>query len=100
MGLLHLALQSGFVNDAVVVTVNGKEVLQKPSVRTRTQIGLAEELTAEIGPGVNVVKVTLPGRQVAEETTIEGPSDAYLGVWLSADGKLNWRHSQEPFGYV
>ena len=100
MPSLHLALEEGFFNDAVVVTLNSREIFRKPAVSTRLQIGRADKIETEIAPGNNSIKVTLPARGLEAEFAVDGSRDTYAGVSLSPEGQLTWRMAEEPFGYV
>jgi hypothetical protein len=60
---LTIALEDGFVDDRVVVTVDGKVVLDEEHVRTRTQTGLARLVEAKTAAaGDSRIEVALPAR--------------------------------------
>jgi hypothetical protein len=62
---LAIALEDGFVDDRVVVTVDGKVVLDEEHVRTRTQTGLARLVKAPAAAaGDSRIEVTLPARRL------------------------------------
>ena len=60
MGLLHVAFQEGFRDDAVVVRVNGEEVFHKGSLKTRLQIGYADSFELTVEEGRVDIEVLLP----------------------------------------
>ena len=63
MRTLSIALEDGFVDDRVVVTVDGTVVLDEEHVRTRTQTGLARLVEAQVAAtGDSRIEVTLPAR--------------------------------------
>lgn len=99
MPILRIDLQEGFRGDKVVVRVNGKEVLQR-AVKTRVQTGLAAIEQLDVAPGDITVEVELPERRISGTFHLQGGRDTYVGVSVSANGKLTHKTSLEPFGYL
>ena len=99
MALLHIAFQEGFTGDTVIVRVNGEEVFHKENVKTRLQIGYADsfEMTIEEGP-VNI-EVLLPLKNLSETIMLQLSTALYVGVSIQ-DGRIDYRISHEPFGYL
>ncbi len=60
MPVLHINLQEGFANDTVVVRVNGQEVFNRTSVKTRLQIGLANAFEVDVPEGSADIQIALP----------------------------------------
>lgn len=100
MTLLSVALEDGFVDDLVAVRVNDQEVFCKPNVKTRFQIGLADSFEANVPEGSVKVEVILPSKQLSESIVLQNSNQAYIGVSLTPEGKISYRVSQEPFGYL
>lgn len=100
MALLHVALQDGFANEAVIVLLDGEEVYNKPDVQTRWQIGLADSLDVDVREALVRVEVRLPRRDLAESMDLEVSETTYLGVSITPDGAVSYRVSNEPFGYL
>jgi hypothetical protein len=99
MGHLHIALQEGFEDEAVVIRVNGKEVFNKQGVRTKLQIGRADAVDVEVEDGTATVEILLPTKDLTETVRIRVPQEPFLGVSLVA-GEIVHRVSSTPFGYV
>lgn len=98
-GILHLALQEGFEDDAVVLRVDGEEVYRRDSLATRMQIGLADSLELTVEEDEVELEVSLPKRSLACETKIAVAGTTYVGVSVEL-GAVSIRTQQEPFGYV
>lgn len=100
MVLLHIALQDGFLNDEVIIQVNDEEVFHESQVKTRFQIGLAASFETNVPEGSVNVKVTLPEKKLAQSTLLEISAPTYLGISITADGKLVFHVSNEQFRYL
>ena len=100
MPALHVDLQEGFVNDTVVVRVNGREVFNKASVKTKLQIGLATAFEADVPEGLLSIEIALPLKNVSETFALQVSDSTYLAVFITHEGRIAHRISQEPFGYV
>jgi hypothetical protein len=98
MALLHLALQEGFDDDEVSVTVEGEQVLHRTGVSTRTQIGLAERVDVTVERGRRTVRVSVRGRSASVDVEIE--DEIYVGISLDRSGAIEHRVSREPFRYL
>jgi hypothetical protein len=98
MPLLHVDLQEGFGGEPILITVNGRELFRKASVRTRTQIGLADSFELTLPAGTAHIEVTARGTT----HTIAAPlsADLYLGVSITPDGQIVHKQSAHAFGYV
>jgi hypothetical protein len=59
---LTIALEDGFVDDRVTVSVDGRVVLDEEHVRTRTQTGLARLVEVPTAAAGSRVEVALPAR--------------------------------------
>ena len=100
MRLLKIDFQEGFVDDTVVVAVNGREVGRQEGLRTRTQIGYAGSMELEVEPGPTTVGLRVPGKDLAADVPVDAAGDVYLGVSLSPERGIECRVSQRPFGYL
>ena len=99
MALLHIALHEGFNDDTVMILVNSKEVFNKPNVKTKLQIGYADSIEVNIQEVSVNVKVILPLRNLSESIDLQVSTSVYLGVSASP-GRINYRISHNPFGYI
>lgn len=100
MPILNVNLQEGFVNDTVVVRVNGQEVFNKTSVKTKLQIGLANVFQVDVPEGLLDIEIALPLKNVSESLALEVSSPVHLGLSVNHEGRITHRISQEPFGYL
>lgn len=99
MPLLHIALQEGFENDAVEMRINDAEVLNKPQVSTRRQIGFADSYETNVGGGAIKVTLDLPHRAISASRVLQVNAPTYVGASVTTEG-LQFDISKEPFGYL
>lgn len=101
MGRLGIDLRDGFKNDTVVITVDGREAYRKGGVSTRFQIGLAEQVKLDVADRLVVaVRIDVPSKSVSTQVEVNGVSPRYVGVSLTAEGAIECRQQDEPFGYL
>jgi len=100
MPVLRVNLQEGFANDTVVVRVNGQEVFNKTSVKTRPQIGLANAFEVDVPEGSVDIQIALPLKNVSESFELQVSNPIHLGVSITHEGRITHQISQEPFGYL
>jgi hypothetical protein len=100
MRTLTIALEDGFVDDRVVVTVDGKVVLDEEHVRTRTQVGLARLVEAQTAAaGESRIEVTLPARGL--HATVRTDAGRAPNVRVSIQGdRLAATASTAPLFYA
>ena len=99
MGVLSVALEDGFEQDAVVVVVNGQQVFDSSDVSTRMQIGLADSFEVPIEAADAVIEVTVPSQGLTGRFETLVADRMHLGVSLQ-EGEIVFRTSKEPFGYL
>ena len=100
MGVLNVALEEGFEQDAVLVVVNGQQVFDSTDVSTRMQIGLADSFEVPIEEDEAIVEVTVPSQDgLTGRYQIDVPDRVHVGVSLQ-EGDIVFRTSKEPFGYL
>ena len=99
MPKLQVDLQEAFLDDLVVICINGEEVCRN-SFRTRFQVGLAGSLSFELASGPTKYSIELPEKGVSYDGEVSLESDKYLGVTLGENGSLGVRESDELFRYV
>jgi hypothetical protein len=90
--------QDGFLDDTVVLRINGQERFQREQVSTRLLLGLASSFTTEIEKGSLSVEISIPTRGLKESLMLDVTADTYIGVGI-ANGKLAIIISERPFGY-
>lgn len=94
MGDIHVYLEGGFDDDRVVVSVGGEEH-ERPTVRTQTQVGLADVVDLATPDGrSSVLRVALPDRDLAVDVTVDPAVTPHVRVDL-ADGELVVRPETE-----
>ena len=99
MAELHVYLENGFDHDLVTISVDDEEHT-KSEVSTRYQVGLAAlvELSdvALNDEGTAVVRIALPERGLAAESTVDPAATPYVRVNVT-DGQLDVRlDSSQP----
>ena len=99
VGVLNVALEEGFEQDAVVVMVNGQQVFDSTDVNTRMQIGLADSFEVPIDEDDAVVEVSVPSQGLTGRFETLVADRMHLGVSLQ-EGEIVFRTSKEPFGYL
>ena len=99
MATIRIALQDGFEDETVVISVNGKEVFNQANVKTKRQIGKAAACELKLEDGPADVEVSLPLKKLSDHIAVKISGDVYLGISL-ADGRIEHRISSEPFRYA
>jgi hypothetical protein len=97
---LHIHLEEGFANDAVVVRIGGIWVAERTGVTTRTQLGLATIVEESVEPARVTVTLEVPTRRTAVEVTVDPRETPYIGCSLDAAGQPSCRLSREILGYA
>ncbi|WP_156678046.1 hypothetical protein [Sphingomonas profundi] len=95
-----LALQDGFKDDTVTISAGGRTHEHLEHVSTRTQIGLARELTVTVPAETKALTIALPDRGIAENVDVGHDDGLHFGASLDPAGRLLVKRSTEPFGYV
>lgn len=99
MSRLSISLEEGFTGETVVVSVNGAEVYRRDHVKTKLQIGLAEQFELEVQDGPASIEVTLPAKQLSGRSDVDVAGELYVGVNVEGN-EIRFRHSSHTFGYV
>lgn len=97
--VIHVALQDGFIDDHVVVRLDGDEVFASESVNTRFQIGLADELELEVAGEASQLEFAMPDRGIVEAVRLGAGKECWVGASLIDDG-LEVVVSDRPFRYA
>lgn len=99
MATLNIALEEGFDNDRVLVSVNGTQRFERSGVSTKLQIGLAEQFEVTVPDGRAAIEVALPERSLNGSDQVDAANTVYIGV-SAEGGMLRFRHASQTFGYV
>ncbi len=99
MPLLHIAFQDGFEGDTVIARINGKEMFRKDNVKTRSQIGYANSFETNSHEGPVTIDILLPIKSLSETVQLQLTAATYVGVSIQ-HGKITYRISHQPFGYL
>ena len=99
MARLTISLEEGFTGDTVAVSVNGTERYRRDGVKTKLQIGLADQFETDVPPGPAAIEVALPAKQITGRYDADAGADLFIGVSLE-NGALAFRQSPHTFGYV
>ena len=93
MPTLHVALNDGFTDDAVVLRLNGHEVYSKAGLRTDLRITRAAAVDLPLDEGPAELTVEVRGHTAA--LTIDAARTPHITVDLSPDGHPVLRPSVE-----
>jgi hypothetical protein len=99
VSVLHVALQEGFDNDRVLISLNDKSIYDKAAVTTDLRIGRADAVEVPLEEGALRLQVSLPDRDLSGSIVIRGKDTVYVGVSMS-NGEMQFTVSHEPFGYL
>jgi hypothetical protein len=99
MVTLAIDLQDGFVDDTVVLRVNGEEVFRKEHVSTKLLLGLADSCNKEVEKGSVSVEISVETRDIVKTIPLDVSADTYLGVSV-VNGMIEYIISDEPFVYA
>jgi hypothetical protein len=99
MPQLSIALQSGFDDDTVVISVDGAQVLRRRGVSTDTRVSLAAKHDVTVDDGSTRVEVALPERGLSSSVTLTITGDTHVGVSVDG-GEIRFRESSQAFGYL
>lgn len=100
MGELRVSLEEGFSGDDVTVRIAGKTAFKAPELRTRLQIGLADQFTVDVPDGDVDVTIEVPDRGIHHHRNVPVNGSTYVGISVGEMGDVEMRTSSEPFGYV
>jgi hypothetical protein len=100
MSTLSVALQDGFKDDSVVLTVNDREVFRKSGVSTNLVIGLAEHLETQVDGNEARIQIEISSRSKQKSATVRIADTPNVGISIGPDGTPEISVSREPFRYM
>ena len=98
MARLQVALQDGFDEDAVVVSLDGTEVFRKDGVTTRRQISLAESFEIDAPDQLAELHVDVMSRGVSGSIAVDARAQPIVALSLR-DGRIEPRFP-DRLGFV
>ena len=99
MAKMTIALQDGFRNDSVIITVNDNEVYRKSGVSTNLAISLAESIETTVSGNDVRLQIEVPSRNTKTTTTLHASESPYVSISLKDSGKPEVIPSKEAFRY-
>ena len=96
---VHFAFQDGFVNDDVIVRVNGKEVIREAKLKgTDPLVPIAAMHDVELDAATGNVNVEVPSRGLSRSFDLDFRESPYLGIAI-VGGDIALLRSARPFEY-
>ncbi len=96
---LNIDLQDGFINEHVIVCINGIEVFNQKTIKSNMMLGLAQQIHSTCQGRRVLVNVKVTNRNLEREVEIKLDHSVALGVAI-VDGQLLIRESDTPFAYA
>lgn len=100
MSDLHIALQDGFTNDTVAITVNQRQVFAKSGVTTNRVIARADTVDTSVDGPSAAIRVEVSTREAVASLQVTLADTPFVAVNLSPDGGITLTPSRKPFGYM
>lgn len=88
MTILHIDLLDGFINDDVIITMDGVEVYNKTAVKTRFQISFADSIELDTAEEDTTIMICLPLKGLSNTITLKTTMPIYLGVSIPFGDKI------------
>jgi len=98
MAKLQIDLQSGFINDTVLIHVNGNEEYNQQKVTTDKMLGLATSFELHLKEGPTSVGIDVRTKNLHDNVQLNLKEVLYLGISLQSN-KIEFIISKDPFGY-
>ncbi len=95
---LKIDLQSGFLDDTVVLKANNQEIFHKKGISTDYAIGRTDSIEIQVPKSLITIKITVPSRQLSDSVVLEISGRFYLGISI-LDDKIKFKTSNEMFLY-
>ena len=90
---LQIRLRDGFLDDEVLVRVNGKEVYRKSNVQTDLTISYADAVAVEVDTSPATVEVEVLGGASLKKS-VQVHQTPFVDVWI-LEGRMEIRESNE-----
>jgi hypothetical protein len=96
---LHIALQDGFRQNSVTITIDGRTVYSRPDVTTDLRISRADAVDTEVAQPRVRVGVTVDPGNVTASREHDAQAEPFLAISLEG-GQVRFTPSQEAFRYL
>ncbi len=96
---LHIALQDGFRQNSVAITVDGRTVYNKSGVTTDLRISRADAVDVELPQATARIGVAVGPGNITATRDHDAQAAPYLAISLEG-GRLLFTTSREPFRYL
>ena len=104
MPKLYIDFQEGFLDDTVILNINGSEALKKEHLKTKFQIGLAGSYEFIISEGIVKLETNIPSKgitsSVSHEFKLNIIEKLYIGISITSENKMSYIIDDKPFGYL
>ena len=97
---LYLALQDGFSNDSVLITVNGKQRYHKSGITTNRVISLADSVDIPMENDTAVISVEVSSKQLIGTLTVQVTDTPYVAVNIHNGNRVEMIPSKDSFRYL
>ena len=97
---LYLALQDGFNNDSVLITVNGKQRYHKSGITSNRVISLADSVDIPMESDTAVISVEVSSKQLIGTLTVQVTDTPYVAVNIQNGNRVEMILSKESFRYL
>jgi hypothetical protein len=98
---VKLDLQDGFIDDEVVVKLDGREIQRVTNVSTRSQIGLARSMDLVLPPTAVQLSIELPQMDLRTGVNVPAKRPLWIGASLNdTRDRLDVTVSERRFGYM
>ena len=97
--MLHVDLQEGFENDAVLLRLDDRTIYEETGVSTDMRISRADSIEVPLAAGSSTLSVSLPDRDIAGSIVLALSDSLHIGVSIQ-EGSVKFTVSDQPFGYL
>ncbi|MCX8128894.1 MAG: hypothetical protein N3I35_02195 [Clostridia bacterium] len=99
MQLLTIMLEEGYLDERVILKVNGTTVFDKESVKTKLLLGFADSVSINLQQTSANIEISIPNKGMSLSLKVMLDSDKYIAFSVKNTTILH-RISNEPFVYL
>ncbi len=97
--MLHVDLQEGFENDAVLLRLDDRTIYEQTGVSTDMRTNRADAVEVPLVAGSSTLSVSLPDRDIAGSIVLALSDSLHVGISIQ-EGSVKFTVSDQPFGYL